>query len=92
MPGPSYRRPEGVLFREVEGTGLVVHLDRERYYGLDGIAVDMYRLLTTHTLDGAFSVVSGRYDVGDSRLQRDLYAFAARLEEAGLLEIAEGQP
>ncbi len=38
--------PEGVLVRELEGESVLLNLESESYFGLDGIGTRMLALLT----------------------------------------------
>lgn len=80
--------PESVLFRELEGESVLLHLDDEQYYGLDDVGTRMWLALTRNaTVGDAYEELLGEYDVDAERLRRDLLALLDRLEEHGLVKV-----
>lgn len=85
------RIPRDVLWRDVEGEILVLDLRTERYYGLDAVGADVWRLLAadlgTHATEKSLSAALHEvYDVPLDRLHQDVRTLLHSLASAGLLE------
>jgi hypothetical protein len=82
---PSYRVPEGVLLREVDGEMVLLNLASEQYYGLNQVGADMVKRLTSQPEAAALQGLLTDYSVTPEVLQADLDALVDRLVQAGLL-------
>ena len=75
-----------VLFRELDGEGVLLDLETEQYYTLDDIGVRMWQLLHEHNeVDLVIAPLLDEYDVDEATLRQDLAELIARLSEAGLV-------
>jgi len=88
------RIPRDVLWRDVEGEILVLDLRTERYYGLEAVGADVWRLLAvdsvTHATESSLSTALHEvYDVPLHRLRQDVRTLLQSLASAGLLEPAQ---
>ncbi len=79
--------PERVLFRDLDGEAVLLHLDTGQYYGLNSMGTEMWALLEEHgSIDKAFEILKESYKVADDLLLRDLMAFVHPLTSRELLE------
>ena len=75
-----------VLFRELEGEGVLLDLETERYYTLDDIGARMWYLLHEHEeVEAVVARLLDEYDVDEATLRQDLAELITRLSEAGLV-------
>ena len=67
-----YRKPEDVLVQELDGEAVLLSLGQGFYYGLDAVGLRMYQLITTsNSLESAYDVLLGEYEVTPAQLQQD---------------------
>jgi hypothetical protein len=73
---------------EVDGEAVVLSFDSGEYYGLNGVAADIWTTLEDGATVGELqeSVVD-EYDVDPDRCRSDLEPFLAELAEEGLVEL-----
>ena len=82
------RVPDNVLFRQLEDESVLLHLNKEIYYGLDDVGTRMWQLLAqSETIQAAFEALSEEYDIEADVLQRDLTGLIENLLAKDLLEI-----
>ena len=82
--------PESVLFRDLGEEAVLLELESGRYYSLDGVGLQMWKLILKHgSLDLAHRELMAEYEVGPEELKRDLRTFVDRLAERRLLEIRD---
>jgi hypothetical protein len=78
------------MFREIAGEAVLLNLDRETYFGLDEVGTSMWNeLIAAPSIEGAFEVLAGEFEVEPDTLRADLVAFVERLAEAGLVAIED---
>jgi len=83
--------PEGVMVRQLEGEAVLLNLNTESYFGLDDVGTRMWTSLTeSASIEAAFDLLQGEYDVAPEQLQSDLCLFIDKLLEAGLINVKEG--
>jgi hypothetical protein len=81
--------PRHVMFRELEGEAVVLNLESERYYGLDGVGTRIWVLLSnSETIEQAYQVISNEYDVQPDVLRQDMNHLVQELVQQGLVELA----
>ncbi len=79
---------QDVLFRELDGEAVLLHIDTGKYYGLDAIGARMWALLAQHgALEPAYRSLIAEYDVAPEVLEHDLLAFVNRLAAQQLLAV-----
>ncbi len=84
---PTLRSPDAVAFSVGNGKVILCDLQTEQVYGLEDVAADMWRALTAYgDLDVAAEYLLSQYEVDQTRLRKDLRAFADHLLAKGLLE------
>jgi len=82
------RVPEAVLVTGLQDESVMLNLDSERYYGLDDVGTRMLSVLTTSdSIESAFEVLLGEYDVDREVLRNDLVSLIDKLLEQGLVEV-----
>ena len=80
--------PETVLFRQLEDESVLLHLNKEMYYGLDDVGTRMWIVLAeSESIREAFDVLAAEYDIEPDALEKDLIGLIENLINKGLLEI-----
>jgi hypothetical protein len=75
-----------VLFRELEGEGVLLDLETERYFTLDDVGARMWHLLQEHEeVEAVVERLLDEYDVDETTLRRDLAELITKLSKAGLV-------
>ena len=82
--------PDGVLIREVADEAVLLNLNNEQYYGLDGVGLRMWQVLTAGGIieQGIESLLT-EYDVDRATLERDVLRLLDALADQGLVEIVD---
>ena len=80
--------PQHVLAREASGETVLLNLDDEHYYGLEGVGTRFWELVEAGTTLGeAVNVLLAEYEVERAALVADLTALVAELQEHGLVTV-----
>jgi hypothetical protein len=75
-----------VVFRELDGEGVILNLASGIYFGLDETGTRIWRLIEEHQrLDAVLTALTDEYEAPRDTLERDLMNLAAELSEKGLL-------
>jgi len=83
--------PADVLFRELEGESVILHLESESYFGLDHVGTRMWQLLTeSESIQTAYEALLEEYEVEPERLRADLTTLLETLSDRGLVDIRGG--
>ena len=78
--------PEHVLARRTVTETVVLNLESEEYYGLDGVGTRLWELIEQGTTFGtAVGVLVTEYDVGAEALVADLAELVTDLRKHGLV-------
>lgn len=89
--GTKLLTPAHVLVRQVEEESVLLHLDRETYYGLDGVGTRMYvALASADTIEQAYAELLEEYDVEPETLRADLARLVEDLLVQGLVKLSDG--
>lgn len=81
--------PDNVLFRNLEGEAVLLHLGSEEYFGLDNVGTDMWQEMTkSATIEEAYEALLVAYDVDATQLRTDMDEFIQDLISAGLIDVA----
>lgn len=81
--------PDGVLISNLQEESVILNLDSERYFGLDGVGTRMLSVLTTSdSIEAAYGVLVEEYDVDRHALRDDLAALVENLVAQGLVEVS----
>lgn len=79
-----------ILVQEVRDEIVILNLDNEDYYRLDGTAARIWLLLGEHgSPDKVTEAMSAEYQVPVANLQRDVDALIVELVQLGLVQVAE---
>jgi hypothetical protein len=80
--------PDQVLARQAAGETVLLDLDSEQYFSLDGIGNRLWQLIEEGTLVGAaVARLAGEYDVDVDVLRSDVEELLTDLHAAGLVLI-----
>lgn len=77
-----------VLFQGLEGESVLLHLESERYYGLDDVGTRIWELLDEHS-DTATVLerLLAEYDADEATLRQDLADLIAKLVAVGMVVV-----
>lgn len=79
-----------LLVHEYGDEGVVLNLNTETYYSLNGVAVRMWQALTTtETVDSAVAALQAEYEVAEADLRRDVDEFITQLHNMKLIDVTE---
>jgi hypothetical protein len=82
----SVRVSEEVVFRELDGEAVLLHLGSGMYFGLDETGTRMWQLLVEHgRLSTVCELLCQEYDAAPATIERDLIALVRDLSAKGLL-------
>jgi hypothetical protein len=80
--------PSDVLCNEVAGELVFLHLNTEKYFGLDETGTAVWKAVTSSpTIEDAYQELSATYQVEPEQLRADLKSLLQELIDNGLLEI-----
>ena len=81
--------PDEVVFRELDGEGVVLNVESGIYFGLDDVGTRIWQWLATlPTLTAVRAAMHDCYDAPAMQLDADLLAFVEQLRDKGLVVIA----
>ena len=87
-PNSTLSVPDHVLTRTAAGETVLLNLDNEQYYGLDGVGTSLWRLVESGTTFGqAVAALLDEYAVDQETLQADLKVVLEDLISNGLVLI-----
>jgi len=90
-PASRVSVPSDVLINVIDGQAVLLNLKTERYFGLDEVGTEMWRILTSSdSIESACAALLAEYEVEPERLRADLFDLAQKLIENGLLEVRGG--
>ena len=79
---------ESALFQQVAGEAIILNMQTEHYFGLNGVATRAWQLIQEHgNLSAVFETLGHEYDVAPTKLTQDLLRLVQDLQEAGLVTI-----
>lgn len=80
-----------VVFRELEGELVLLHLRTGVYFGLDPVGTRVWQLLAGgRSLPEILEILVDEYDVGKRRAAADLQDLVGALSENGLVDVDAG--
>ena len=83
------RVPDDVLISNLQEEAVILNLDSERYFGLDGVGTRFLSVLTTSdSIEDAYKRLRSEYDVDSEALRHDLIALVENLIEQGIVQIS----
>lgn len=81
---------EDVLFRELEGEGVMLNVKTGIYFGLDPVGTQIWQLMNQHRrFDKILTAMQAKYEVHEQRLQDDLLRFINSLRQNGLIHVID---
>jgi hypothetical protein len=84
--------PDTVLSTELQDEAVLLNLETGEYFGLDAVALEMWKALGEHgSVEAARVALLDHYDVTGETLARDLDQFVAQLVERKLIERADDE-
>ncbi len=79
---------EDVLTSQVEDELVLLHLERESYYGLDAVGLRMWTvLLESETIEEGVRKLLKEYDVDENTLRQDVLSLVEKLVEHGVVNV-----
>jgi hypothetical protein len=79
---------QNILVHHFGDEAVILNLNNETYYRLNGMAMHMWQALTSsQSIDEAQTALLAEYDVAADELRNDLEQFIAYLQQANLIEI-----
>lgn len=82
----SLKVSDEVVFRELDGEGVILNLASGFYFGLDATGTRMWQLIEQHgQLSAVLSVLCDEYQAPPETIERDLVRLASELAQNGLL-------
>jgi Coenzyme PQQ synthesis protein D (PqqD) len=83
--------PDDVLISTLQSESVILNLNSERYFGLDEVGTRILSVLSTaDSIQAAYDVLLGEYEVDAEVLRQDLAALIKQLAEQGVVEITRG--
>jgi hypothetical protein len=80
------RVPDDVLISNLQEESVILNLDSERYYGLDDVGTRFLSVLNTaDSIEAAYEMLRGEYDVDAQNLRQDLLELVEDLVGQGIL-------
>lgn len=80
--------PAHVLVRHLDGESVLLNLESECYFGLDGTGTRMLDLVTNMpSIDAAYERLLGEFEVEPALLRENMIELLNRLVENGLLHL-----
>ena len=77
-----------VISQEVSGETVLLDLESEHYFGLDGVGTRIWQLIgETNDLSAIYQTLLAEYEVPADRLQQDLAQLLAEIEKLGLITL-----
>ena len=84
-------RSSEVLFQELDGEGVLLNLESERYFGLDTVGTRVWELLGDDgRLRAVYEALTAEFEVDAAQLATDLIEFVTQLAAAGLVTVEGG--
>jgi hypothetical protein len=89
-PSPPAVVPNAhVLFREIQGEGILLHLENGKYFGLNDVGTRSWQLIAEHrSLQMVLNCLEDEYDVDAAELRADVLHLLDELSKNGLIERA----
>lgn len=82
--------PDSVLSTELHDEGVLLNLETGEYFGLDGVGMEMWKVLRANgDVGAARAALLEQYDVAEDVLAKDLDELIAKLAERKLLLVAD---
>jgi len=91
-PDRQLKVAEDVIFRDMGGEAVLLHLGQSSYFGLNAVGARIWQLLAEHqSVDAILPPLLQEFDVDEPRLRNDVETLVEQLLEQGLLAVV-GNP
>lgn len=88
-----FRPADNVVFRELEGEAIILHLDSGTYFGLDVVGTSIWRRLERQESVGVVvDALVDEFEVDAPRARLDVEQLITQLVDKGLMVADEGPP
>lgn len=82
--------PQDVLISGVEGESVLLNLNSERYFGLDGVGTRFLTVLTSSdSIQAAYEKLLDEYEVDAAVLREDLLSVVEELSQQGIVKVEQ---
>jgi len=82
--------PETVLSTDLENEGVLLNLETGEYYGLDPVALDMWKALgESGSVEEARAILLDKYEVDAETLDNDIRELVAQLVAKKLIHVTD---
>ena len=89
-PQPKIQPCPNVIFQDLDGETVLLHIKTEEYYGLDETSTRMWQLLAKYgDPEPVIAHMLEEFEVDEATVRRDLNHFIVELREEGLLDVSE---
>ena len=86
----SVRISADVLSQDVSGETVLLDLNSENYFGMEGVGTRLWQLLKEHgDLSKIYNVLLQEYEIDEKQLETDLDAIMNELVDAGIIKIIQ---
>jgi len=80
--------PDQVLFRDLDGESVLLHLGSGQYFGLDQVGTLIWQLLVEgRSLDEIEERIVAEYDASAEEVENDVLRIVEELTQNGLVEV-----
>ncbi len=80
--------PDQVLFRDLDGESVLLHLGSGQYFGLDEVGTLIWQLLVEgRSLDEIEERIVAEYDASAEEVENDVLRIVEELTQNGLVEV-----
>ncbi len=80
--------PDDVVFREVSGESMILHLGTGIYFGLDQVGTRVWQLIVEHgALADVCAVMAEEFDAPAQKIREDVGVLLEQLVSKGLLRV-----
>ena len=81
-----------LLCQEVSGETVLLDLNSESYFGLDGVGTRIWQLLQERAnVKKIYDTLFQEYDVESEQLKKDIEEILTKLDEAGLITLVRNE-
>ena len=89
LTGPSKLiRNQDIIFSEIEGEAILIDGELERYFGMEPIATEIWRLLENEvTFDDLLDKLLNNYEVSKDQCAADVTEFLKKLSDQKMITI-----
>ena len=85
-PSARFVVPDDVVFRDVVGEAMILHLKTGTYFGLDAVGTRIWQLVVErHPLEAVCATMAEEFDAPADRIHADVRALIAQLLDKQLL-------